>query len=142
MYPKPPLHSWSFHQLAPFIEYKAKRAGVPLVYANPAYTSRQCSQCGHTDRRSRRSQASFACRACGCLANADDSASHNIARKGEAVWAAGRESRGPCHPCKGCLDGGANPAASRALPPRPALQGRVKLTPWGTQAGSSWPGAR
>ncbi|MFE9824730.1 zinc ribbon domain-containing protein [Streptomyces sp. NPDC005791] len=47
------LHSWSFHQLGAFIEYKARRAGVPLVYVDPAYTSRQCSQCGYTDRRAK-----------------------------------------------------------------------------------------
>ncbi|MFD9288488.1 RNA-guided endonuclease InsQ/TnpB family protein [Streptomyces sp. NPDC060030] len=45
------LHSWSFHQLASFVEYKAKRAGVPLVYVDPAYTSQQCSECGYIDRR-------------------------------------------------------------------------------------------
>ncbi|MER7953653.1 transposase [Streptomyces sp. NPDC096030] len=89
------LHSWSFHQLASFVEYKAKRAGVPLVYVDPAYTSRQCSECGHIDRRNRQSQASFACRSCGALMHADDNASHNIARKGATVWTAGRESRVP-----------------------------------------------
>ncbi|MGW6413438.1 RNA-guided endonuclease InsQ/TnpB family protein [Streptomyces vinaceus] len=96
---RPPLHSWSFHQLAAFMEYKAKRARVPLVYVDPAYTSRQCSQCGHTDRRNRQSQATFACRACGYLANADDNA--DIARKGAAVWTAGRESRVPATPVRG-----------------------------------------
>ncbi len=89
------LHSWSFHQLGAFIAYKARRAGVPLVYVDPAYTSQQCSQCGHIDRRNRQSQATFACRACGFFANADDNASHNIDRKGETVWTAGRESRVP-----------------------------------------------
>ncbi|MFE5592332.1 RNA-guided endonuclease InsQ/TnpB family protein, partial [Streptomyces sp. NPDC056549] len=92
------LHSWSFHQLASFVAYKAKRAGVPLVYVDPAYTSRQCSQCGHIDRNNRVGQATFACRACGFLANADDNASHNIARKGETEWTAGRESRAPATP--------------------------------------------
>ncbi|MFJ9933740.1 RNA-guided endonuclease InsQ/TnpB family protein [Streptomyces virginiae] len=92
------LHSWSFHQLAAFVEYKAKRAGVPLVYVDPAYTSRQCSECGHIDRRNRRSQATFACRACGFLAHADDNASRSIARKGAAVWTSGRESRVPATP--------------------------------------------
>lgn len=48
-----PLHSWAFAQLASFVKYKAKRAGVPLVYVDPAYTSRQCSECGHIDRRNR-----------------------------------------------------------------------------------------
>ncbi|MFE5594799.1 zinc ribbon domain-containing protein, partial [Streptomyces sp. NPDC056549] len=102
---------WGFHQLGRFIVYKAKRVGVPLVYADPAYTSQRCSQCGHIERGNRQSQATFACRSCGFLANADDSASHNIARKGETVWTAGRGSRAPATP-KGCLNGGANPAAS------------------------------
>ncbi|WP_327412211.1 RNA-guided endonuclease InsQ/TnpB family protein [Streptomyces sp. NBC_01233] len=92
------LHSWSFHQLAAFVEYKAKRAGVPLVYVDPAYTSRQCSECGHIDRRNRADQATLACRSCGALMHADDNASHNIRRKGETVWTAGRESRVPATP--------------------------------------------
>ncbi|MFF4426704.1 RNA-guided endonuclease InsQ/TnpB family protein [Streptomyces sp. NPDC001549] len=92
------LHSWSFHQLAAFVEYKAKRAGVPLVYVDPAYTSQQCSECGHIDRKNRVDQATFACRSCGALMHADDNASHNLARKGETVWTAGRESRVPATP--------------------------------------------
>lgn len=92
------LHSWSFHQLASFVEYKAKRAGVPLVYVDPAYTSQQCSECGYIDRRNRQSKATFACRSCGALMHADDNASHNIGRKGETVWTAGRESRVPATP--------------------------------------------
>ena len=32
--------SWSFHQLGAFIAYRARRAGVPVVYVDPAYTSR------------------------------------------------------------------------------------------------------
>ncbi|MGW0962058.1 RNA-guided endonuclease InsQ/TnpB family protein [Streptomyces gelaticus] len=90
-----PLHTWGFHQLGAFIAYKARRVGVPLVYVDPAHTSGQCSQCGHTDRRNRVDQATFACRACGVILHADDNASHNIDRKGEAVWTAGRESRVP-----------------------------------------------
>ncbi|MET9673976.1 transposase [Streptomyces sp. NPDC006482] len=92
------LHAWSFHQLGSFLEYKARRAGVPLVYVDPAYTSQQCSQCGHIDRKNRVDQATFACRACGALMHADDNASHNVGRKGEAVWTAGRESRVPATP--------------------------------------------
>ncbi|MCC3771080.1 transposase [Streptomyces sp. UNOC14_S4] len=92
------LHSWSFHQLAAFIEYKARRAGVPLVYVDPAYTSQQCSECGHVDRKNRVDQATFACRSCGTVMHADDNASHNIGRKGETVWTAGRESRAPATP--------------------------------------------
>jgi putative transposase len=36
------LHSWAFAQLGQFIAYKAARAGVPLVYVDPAYTSQMC----------------------------------------------------------------------------------------------------
>ena len=89
------LHTWGFHQLGRFIDYKARRAGVPLVYVDPAYTSQQCSQCGHIDRKNRVDQATFVCRACGVLLHADDNASLNVGRKGEAVWTAGRESRVP-----------------------------------------------
>ncbi|MFE6955749.1 RNA-guided endonuclease InsQ/TnpB family protein [Streptomyces sp. NPDC057696] len=92
------LHSWAFAQLADFIVYKARRAGVPVVFVDPAYTSQQCCQCGHIDKKNRASQALFTCRNCGVVAHADRNASHNIARKGEAVWTAGRESRVPATP--------------------------------------------
>ncbi|MCX5233313.1 transposase [Streptomyces sp. NBC_00233] len=115
-----------FPQVAAF-EYKARQAGVPLVYVSPAYTSQQCSECGHIDRKNRIGQASSACRSCGTVLHADDNASRNIARKGVAVWTAGCESRVPATPW-GCLNGGVNPAASWALSPGSALQGRVKLT--------------
>ncbi|MFE6752402.1 RNA-guided endonuclease InsQ/TnpB family protein [Streptomyces sp. NPDC057684] len=92
------IHSWAFAQLGDFIVYKARRAGVPVVYVDPAYTSQQCCECGHTDKKNRASQALFTCRNCGVVAHADRNASHNIARKGVAVWTAGRESRVPATP--------------------------------------------
>jgi IS605 OrfB family transposase len=92
------LHSWAFAQLGDFIVYKARRAGVPVVYVDPAYTSQQCCECGHIDKKNRASQALFTCRNCGVVAHADRNASHNIARKGDAVWIAGRESRVPATP--------------------------------------------
>ncbi|MFH8735650.1 RNA-guided endonuclease InsQ/TnpB family protein [Streptomyces sp. NPDC017964] len=92
------LHSWAFAQLADFIVYKARRAGVPVVFVDPAYTSQQCCECGHIDKKNRASQALFTCLNCGVVAHADRNASHNIARKGEAVWTAGRESRVPATP--------------------------------------------
>ena len=92
------LHSWAFAQLADFIVYKARRAGVPVVFVDPAYTSQQCCECGHIDKKNRASQALFTCRNCGVVAHADRNASHNIARKGDAVWTAGRESRVPATP--------------------------------------------
>ncbi|MFF2478795.1 zinc ribbon domain-containing protein [Streptomyces sp. NPDC058066] len=90
--------SWAFAQLGAFIAYKARRAGVPVVFVDPAYTSQQCCECGHIDKVNRASQALFTCRNCGVVAHADRNASHNVARKGEAVWTAGRESRVPATP--------------------------------------------
>jgi hypothetical protein len=52
-------------QLGSFIAYKARKAGVPVVYVDPAYTSRTCAECGHTDKANRVSQARFACRSRG-----------------------------------------------------------------------------
>ncbi|WP_329557445.1 RNA-guided endonuclease InsQ/TnpB family protein [Streptomyces sp. NBC_00696] len=92
------LHSWAFAQLGDFIVYKAKRAGVPLVFVDPAYTSQMCAECGHVDKRNRVDQGLFLCRGCGVVAHADRNASHNIATRGESVWNAGRESRVPATP--------------------------------------------
>ncbi|MEU9397400.1 transposase [Streptomyces sp. NPDC048324] len=92
------LHSWAFAQLADFIVYKARRAGVPLVFVDPAYTSQTCAECGHVDKRNRVDQGLFICRECGVVAHADRNASHNIATRGESVWNAGRESRAPATP--------------------------------------------
>lgn len=92
------LHSWAFAQLGDFIVYKAKRAGVPLVFVDPAYTSQTCAECGHVDKRNRLEQGLFICRGCGVVAHADRNASHNIATRGETVWNAGRESRVPATP--------------------------------------------
>ncbi|MBQ0987593.1 transposase [Streptomyces sp. F63] len=92
------LHSWAFAQLGDFIVYKARRAGVPLVFVDPAYTSQTCAECGHVDKRNRVDQGLFICRGCGVVAHADRNSSHNIATRGESVWNAGRESRVPATP--------------------------------------------
>ncbi|MFG3369188.1 RNA-guided endonuclease InsQ/TnpB family protein [Streptomyces sp. NPDC048156] len=89
------LHSWSFRQLSQFIVYKAKRAGVPVVYVDPTYTSQECSQCHHIDRRNRPSRAEFACRVCGLVEHADLNASQNIAARGWWAWVRGAESQAP-----------------------------------------------
>jgi len=89
------LHSWAFAQLGRFIAYKARRAGVPVVYVDPAYTSLQCSECSYIDRNNRTGQARFACRACGVTVHADVNGSRNIALRADAAWQAGRQSSVP-----------------------------------------------
>ncbi|WP_405637549.1 transposase [Streptomyces sp. NBC_00056] len=87
--------SWSFAQLGQFIAYKAKKAGVPVVYVDPAYTSRTCAECGHTDKANRVSQAWFACRSCGFVDHADRNGSRNIRHRAEQLWRRGAQSTVP-----------------------------------------------
>lgn len=76
------LHSWSFAQLGGFITYKAKRAGVPVVFIDPKHTSQRCSGCGHTEKANRRSRDLFVCKACGHSEDADRNGARNIRLKG------------------------------------------------------------
>jgi IS605 OrfB family transposase len=74
-------HSWAFYQLRIFIQYKAKRVGVPVVLVDPRNTSRTCPACGLIDKRNRPNQASFRCIGCGFAGPADTIAAGNIARR-------------------------------------------------------------
>jgi putative transposase len=87
------LHSWAFAQLGTFVEYKARRAGVPVVHVDPRNTSRQCSECWHTHRTNRVTQARFVCRSCGIVLHADHNGSRTIAHRGEAAWQRGAANR-------------------------------------------------
>lgn len=66
------LNGWSFYQLQNFISYKAKRAGIKIIY----HTSQLCSKCGSLGSRSK---CFFACH-CGYSLNADLNASFNLAK--------------------------------------------------------------
>ncbi|WP_280884964.1 transposase [Streptomyces sp. LBL] len=90
--------SWAFHQLGEFIAYKARKAGVPVVYVDPAYTSRTCAECGHIDRANRVSQAFFACRNCGFVDHADRNSSRNIRARAWELWRRGAQSTAPAPP--------------------------------------------
>ncbi|KUM96980.1 transposase [Streptomyces cellostaticus] len=90
--------SWSFAQLGMFIAYKARRAGVPVVYVDPAYTSCTCAECGHIDRANRVSQALFACRSCGFVDHADRNGSRNIRARAWELWRCGAPSTAPALP--------------------------------------------
>lgn len=68
------VHNWAFAQLKSFLAYKARRAGVPLIEIEAAYSSQQCSRCAHTERANRPTQEVFRCRYCCFQANADANA--------------------------------------------------------------------
>lgn len=75
------LHSWAFADLRAKMEYKAQRAGIPVVAVDPRYTSQQCSVCGHTSRSNRPNQATFKCQSCGFVSHADWNAARNISSR-------------------------------------------------------------
>jgi IS605 OrfB family transposase len=75
------LHSWSFFQLRSFIEYKAQRAGIPVIAVDPRNTSRTCPACGCIDKHNRPHQDTFLCVQCGCAGRADHFAAFEIGRR-------------------------------------------------------------
>ena len=73
-------HSWAFFQLRKFIEYKARLAGVPIVFIDPRNTSRTCPKCSFVSKNNRKTQALFECIRCGFSGHADVIAAENIRR--------------------------------------------------------------
>lgn len=74
------VHSWHFHQLQMFIEYKAEREGIRVEEVDPTYTSKTCSECGE---RGSRNGDHFRCTnpECGYERHADLNAAANIAMR-------------------------------------------------------------
>ena len=62
---------WAFGELRFFVEYKAKREGVFLVFVDPRNTSRECPECHCVDKRNRPTRDTFKCIRCGLEAMAD-----------------------------------------------------------------------
>jgi IS605 OrfB family transposase len=80
-------NGWAFAQLQAFIVYKAKIAGVPVVFVDPRNSSRECYNCHFVAKRNRKSQSFFSCVKCGHKDNADHNAAKNIASRGKQLWA-------------------------------------------------------
>lgn len=78
--------SWPFHQLGVFVEYKARRAGVPVITVDARYTSQMCPRCGHTARRNRPHRDHFRCLRCGLAGPADLVAGVNVRNRARSAW--------------------------------------------------------
>ena len=74
------LHSWAFHDLGQKIVYKARIAGVPVIFVDPRNTSRTCPACGLIDKANRPTRDRFCCTRCGLAGPADNIAAENIRR--------------------------------------------------------------
>lgn len=66
----------SFIALLHLVEKRALSHGIPVLYVNPANTSKRCSRCGGFGRRVRKR---FECPHCGMVIHADVNAAFNIA---------------------------------------------------------------
>lgn len=66
----------SFYYLQKSVERRAQKLGIPVIYVNPAYTSKRCSRCGGFGHRYRKR---FECPHCGYVIHADVNAAFNIA---------------------------------------------------------------
>lgn len=57
------MKSWAYYQLQSFIEYKAKMAGIQILWVNPKGTSITCPNCKHEDplNRNAEDKTKFAC---------------------------------------------------------------------------------
>lgn len=81
------LHSWSFYRLMQHIEYKAKIAGIKVVYVDPAYTSQTCPKCGRINKADDRN---YVC-PCGYHVHRDLLGAINICNSTEIVTKGKRE---------------------------------------------------
>ncbi|WP_406399401.1 transposase [Streptomyces sp. NBC_00879] len=80
------LSSWAFHQLGQHLAYKARRAGVPFLEVDAAYTSQRCPRCGHTEKANRPTRDHFSCRRCGLAGPADVVAGVNVRDRARSAW--------------------------------------------------------
>ncbi|MEM3586778.1 MAG: transposase, partial [Candidatus Jordarchaeaceae archaeon] len=75
------LHRWSFRRLQSVVEYKAKLAGLTVVYVDARGTSSLCPECGVHLRRSLRGYRLMRCPKCGMEEDRDVIAVRNLLLK-------------------------------------------------------------
>ncbi len=81
------ISGWAFAQLQSFIVYKARIAGVVVIFVDARNSSRECNVCHFIAKRNRPNQSTFCCAKCGHRDNADTNAAKNIADRGKNLWA-------------------------------------------------------
>jgi putative transposase len=74
------MNSWSYAELQRQIEYKAKWAGLPVIYVHPRGTSSKCSICGE-DMKPEENRM-LRCHSCGYAVDRDVNAAKNILAAG------------------------------------------------------------
>jgi len=74
------MNSWSYGELQRQIEYKARWAGVRVIYVPARNTSKRCSICGYKTLES--TQRQLWCPHCGTILDRDENAARNIAAGG------------------------------------------------------------
>ncbi|MCG5061765.1 MAG: transposase [Limnoraphis sp. WC205] len=82
------INRWAFYQLRLFTEYKARIAGIEVIWVDPRYTSQTCSRCHHIHPqpgKSYRQGKVFNCGFCGFEHDADLNGALNIAQLGAVV---------------------------------------------------------
>ena len=78
------LHRWAFRELQDFVAYKAQGAGLSVIFVDPAYTSKTCSDCGVIGKRVKHK---FSCQ-CGTQRHSDVNAALNIAEFARPIGSA------------------------------------------------------
>src|SRR5262249_28001939 len=80
------MSGWAFAQLRFFVEYKAQRAGIPVIVVDPRHTSQGCNVCGYSAKANRQSQARFSCKRCGYTPHASFNTAQNIQHRPSVNW--------------------------------------------------------
>lgn len=82
-------HAWAFRVLQTCVRLKAEDHGVPVLFVQPAYTSRTCPRC-LDQRKANRKRDAFHCQRCGYQNHSDVVGATNISRRpGEPYTALG-----------------------------------------------------
>ena len=79
------LGDCSFGPLQTFVAYKARRAGIPVLFVDRKYPSKGCPAWGALDDKNRANQATFSSISCRPAGHADVTAARDIRCRAEAA---------------------------------------------------------